>query len=153
MISSSAYSGQLSLLESITTSGSLSPQKQSQDPIGQKCIKCEEIKPLSCFDVFQTGGGIRNTCKGCRKEMSQLRNKLRKQNPTPPPGNCPICDKHTTTWILDHCHNTERFRGYICDRCNRGLGCFGDDPTCVQKALNYLSTNVDATRKIKDKFS
>ena len=86
--------------------------------------------------------------------MSNLRNKLRRQNPIPPPGSCPICGTHTTTWILDHCHTTDKFRGYICDRCNRGLGCFGDDPLCVKKALDYLSTTVDATQdQIKNSTS
>ena len=72
--------------------------------------------------------------------MSKLRANLRKRHPVPAPGPCPICGKHTETWVLDHCHTTNQFRGYICDRCNRGLGCFGDDKETVEKALNYLST-------------
>ena len=131
---------QLSLLGSITNVGSQSKQTLSLGPIGQKCIKCSEVKPITCFDLYQTGGGLRNTCRTCRSEMSRLRHKLRKLNPPPLASSCPICQKHTEIWILDHCHTTDSFRGYICDRCNRGLGCFGDDFSTLQKALHYLST-------------
>jgi hypothetical protein len=117
-------------------------RKQRSEETGQKCIKCKEHKPFSAFDLFQTGGGIRNTCKTCRCEMSKLRNRLRKTHPVPAPGPCPICKNHTETWILDHCHTTEDFRGYICDRCNRGLGCFSDDSDIVVNALNYLSNDL-----------
>jgi len=137
---------QLNLLGNITTCAVPFPPTLSQAVTGQRCIKCNEVKALSSFDVYQTGGGIRNTCKTCRAEMSQLRSKLRKLFPPPPPGSCPICGNHTTTWILDHCHTTDSFRGYICDRCNRGLGCFGDDPERVLKALTYLSTSRYATK-------
>ena len=71
----------------------------------------------------------------------KLRAKLRKENPTPKPGKCPICDTYTTRWVLDHCHDTHTFRGYICDPCNLGLGKLKDDPTIVAKALKYLQTN------------
>ena len=119
--------------------------KPKSEPTGQKCIKCEEHKPLTAFDLYQTGGGIRNTCKKCRTGMSQLRARLRKVNPPPPPGPCPICTNHTDTWILDHCHTEDSFRGYICDRCNRGLGCFGDDPGRVLAAHIYLKEHTSRT--------
>jgi len=131
---------QLSLLGSIINVGSQSKQTLSQELTGQKCIKCLLVKPINCFDLFQTGGGLRNTCRSCRSEMSRLRNKLRKSNPPPPASACPICNNHTKVWILDHCHTTDSFRGYICDRCNRGLGCFGDNYETLKKAMLYLST-------------
>jgi len=73
---------------------------------------------------------------------SALRRKLKKQNPPPPPGLCPICEKHTEAWVLDHCHDTDQFRGYICSQCNLGLGCFDDQPSIVAKALSYLIDEV-----------
>ena len=146
MTLSSASCGQQLTLESITTYVSQLQPTPSQAVTGQKCIKCNEVKSLESFDLFQTGGGIRNTCRSCRSEMSKLRTQLRKTNPVPAPGACPICEKRTETWILDHCHTTNAFRGYICDRCNRGLGCFGDSPLTVKKALDYLSTTVHGTQ-------
>jgi hypothetical protein len=79
--------------------------------------------------------------------MSALRGKLRKFNPPPQPGACPICGDHTSTWILDHSHVSNSFRGYICDRCNRGLGCFRDDQNIVQKAFDYLNASTEIKNK------
>lgn len=70
--------------------------------------------------------------------MSRLRSKLRKQNPPPPPGPCPVCERHTESWVLDHNHLTESFRGYICNSCNLGFGKFNDDPEILKRALIYL---------------
>ena len=42
----------------------------------------------------------------------------------PIPGDCPACGRHTTKWVLDHDHKTDKFRGYICDSCNVAFGKF-----------------------------
>ena len=128
---------QLQLLENTTTCESQSPPKPKSETPGQTCTKCNKTKLLTEFDFFQTGGGRRTTCKACRTYMTKVRSSLRKLNPPPPSGPCPICSSHTETWILDHCHHTDSFRGYICDRCNRGLGCFQDDIHKLTNALNY----------------
>jgi len=71
--------------------------------------------------------------------LSRLRAKLKSENPPPAAGNCPICDNHTETWILDHCHFTNQFRGYICNNCNLALGRFNDDEKMLRKAIDYLN--------------
>jgi len=43
--------------------------------------------------------------------------------------------------VLDHCHDTDTFRGYICKHCNDGLGGFKDDlwfNMSVQDAINMI---------------
>lgn len=40
--------------------------------------------------------------------------------------------------MLDHCHETGEFRGYICDKCNVGLGKFDDDPSLLWQAMMYI---------------
>lgn len=39
---------------------------------------------------------------------------------------------------IDHCHSTGKVRGLLCQRCNHGLGHFGDDPQALIKAVLYL---------------
>ena len=39
---------------------------------------------------------------------------------------------------LDHCHETGKFRGWLCNKCNRGLGYFGDSIAGLEQALAYL---------------
>lgn len=39
---------------------------------------------------------------------------------------------------LDHCHETNQFRGWLCGKCNRGLGLLGDTLQSVRAAYEYL---------------
>lgn len=55
---------------------------------------------------------------------------------------CAICvGPPTARWnrlYLDHNHQTGKVRGLLCDRCNRGLGLFGDNAARIANALIYL---------------
>jgi hypothetical protein len=57
-------------------------------------------------------------------------------------GACAICKRKPEKKFLavDHCHATDRIRGLLCDRCNRGIGFFGDDPKTLRRAARYLTT-------------
>lgn len=43
---------------------------------------------------------------------------------------------------LDHCHETGKFRGWLCGKCNVGLGMFRDSPVLLQLAVEYLKRSV-----------
>tara|TARA_B100001939_G_scaffold348108_1_gene372722 strand:- start:2803 stop:3261 length:459 start_codon:yes stop_codon:yes gene_type:complete len=103
------------------------------------CKTCGEEK-LDCEFVKADGQhrATRNRCKDCHKKQSDLRKKLRKENPPPDAGICPICQHHTDKWVLDHCHTNETFRGYICTSCNSGIGLLHDDPDILIRASEYL---------------
>ena len=60
---------------------------------------------------------------------------LAKQN-----GVCAICNnKCTKALAADHDHVTGKFRGLLCNSCNRGLGYLKDDIKIITKALEYLN--------------
>lgn len=59
--------------------------------------------------------------------------------PRPIPDACECCGKPCVkTLSLDHCHETGTFRGWLCSRCNLGIGKLGDTVEAVEKALLYL---------------
>lgn len=55
---------------------------------------------------------------------------------------CAICKSDTPNggngWSTDHCHATGKVRGVLCVKCNRGLGCYNDNPELLRDAAAYL---------------
>jgi hypothetical protein len=57
-------------------------------------------------------------------------------------GCCAICGTLPTpdrSLCVDHCHSTNKVRGLLCDKCNRILGQWNDDPAVFNRAISYLS--------------
>jgi Recombination endonuclease VII len=54
------------------------------------------------------------------------------------PDKCELCGGAEFRIVFDHCHATEEFRGWICDRCNRVLGLVKDDPVLLRNMAEYL---------------
>lgn len=54
-------------------------------------------------------------------------------------GRCGICQRDDI-WrlVVDHCHETGKVRGLLCDRCNQAIGALGDCAESVERALRYL---------------
>ena len=61
-------------------------------------------------------------------------------------GVCAICRKPENKTIngkllrlaVDHCHDTGKVRGLLCQACNRGIGCFSHDSQTLRSAIEYL---------------
>lgn len=61
-------------------------------------------------------------------------------------GRCRICGRAETVvrkgtvcnLSVDHCHDTGRVRGLLCNNCNRAIGLLGDDPATMADAVEYL---------------
>lgn len=60
-------------------------------------------------------------------------------------GKCAICGNYPSEGrnkdsrlAVDHCHETGKIRGLLCQKCNTGIGLLGDTKESLLKALKYL---------------
>ena len=122
------------------------------------CSKCGEEKMVCDFngntagtDGFDKDGYRlrRPECKDCTKKVAQGKNIAKKiaekegiSFKAPEGTLCEICKKPATKGnkiVFDHCHESETFRGYLCNTCNRSIGCLGDDIPSILRVINYLN--------------
>ena len=47
--------------------------------------------------------------------------------------------------VFDHCHKSEKFRGWICDNCNTTLGRCKDNPAILRELADYIERHNVAT--------
>ena len=125
-------------------------EKQDKEQESVVCIKCDIEQPVEHFSVMQSGE-IKRTCKSCKSGHKSILKKLRRQNVYPDDDYvCPICKRNIEemskygqlrmkSWVLDHCHKTNTFRGWVCHHCNTGLGGFSDCLTKLKNAVIYLT--------------
>ena len=129
------------------------------------CTKCGEDKPrnLEVYPIHKKSiDGLDSWCRKCRatyrSEINRGRfrgqlldeevRELKKQKL------CDICGKENSGGnknckhigeikglVMDHNHNTGKFRGMLCHHCNRGLGNFYDNISNMEKAILYLKEN------------
>jgi hypothetical protein len=136
-------------------------------PDEKPCTKCGIVKPRSEFYARYLKGVargrylyIRSDCKLCAiKAHSELSKKHRhrwnlKYNYgvtlaeyeamfEAQGGRCAICrglppENRKTRLAVDHCHDTKKIRGLLCDACNRGIGYFKDSPELLRTAIAYV---------------
>lgn len=100
------------------------------------CNLCGESKDLSEFYKNHFNADRRsNTCKPCYSGRELLKNRLKEGFNMFKPRNCECCGK-ATELDLDHCHQTNSFRGFICHSCNKTLGVAGDNyDACLKRGL------------------
>jgi len=57
------------------------------------------------------------------------------------PDECQTCNNKCSTGkalSVDHWHTTNRFRGFLCRKCNVALGLVGDNKETLKKMIKYL---------------
>ncbi len=59
------------------------------------------------------------------------------------PNQCELCSMLGEIFF-DHSHQTGKFRGWICRRCNFALGQVKDDIQLLKLMINYLETNEES---------
>ena len=92
------------------------------------------------------------------KELSNVKKAILKNHPRPAYGEkCAICTKPvyknkasvpdgidgTWGWQCDHDHDTGEFRGWLCKKCNTGMGALGDNLESMLRAVQYLAKQDD----------
>ena len=102
------------------------------------CSKCQQKKPATDFRRYGIAKlKTRSECKECESIQGRFKrdaHKVAGKNP----GRCHCCQKETQDLVVDHCHNTGVFRGWLCRNCNTGIGKLGDTCESLVDALNYL---------------
>lgn len=102
------------------------------------CTYCGKRKNKKSFPKHSMyKDNLDNRCRHCVKKHSKIRNKLHKEAPIKPEV-CECCGKVPYKWCLDHDHNDDSFRGWLCEPCNTGIGKLGDNLNGLIKATNYL---------------
>ena len=129
------------------------------------CIKCNTRQPIDQFNAMKYANSqtdkkteIKRTCSTCIRNQSSLVKDLKRKHPYPNKEyKCPICERgideigkygqpRLQNWVLDHCHETLTFRGWVCHHCNVGLGGFKDSLTRLKKAVIYLTKHENKKR-------
>ena len=129
------------------------------------CLRCQERKPISDFGQSKRKNGslVRSSyCRSChstittenrKKRFGTIRNYWLQRRygitsqeaelmAAGKDGVCPICRKRRAT-VVDHCHQTGRVRGLLCDGCNSAIGIIGDTKEALSRAVAYLSDTAE----------
>lgn len=119
----------------------------------KRCNRCKEYKNFSDFFSHPTTpSGCGAYCKPCdilkRKEHSlktkygitleQYHQKMSSQDNKCAICRCSLNSLGTHQVNTDHNHNTNVFRGILCDGCNRAIGLIKDNPETAQRMAGYL---------------
>ena len=113
--------------------------RNNQRPDNRTVVDCKfcgrEFERRRCDKVYCSV-----SCKttGCMWERQGLELPL-----YPKPDTCECCGDQPKGRSLhaDHDHATKKFRGWLCHRCNTGIGSLGDSVGGVEQALAYLSSS------------
>lgn len=119
----------------------------------KKCSKCHETLSLSYFNGNTSGADAFNRdgyrlrrpeCRNCtsiaaagKSAAAATAKRLGMSTKAPEGTPCELCGD-TDSIVFDHDHDTNTFRGWLCDSCNRSIGGLGDDVSGLVTALNYL---------------
>jgi protein-arginine kinase activator protein McsA len=105
------------------------------------CKECDQILPITEFRARGEGAGQKKRfytiCKTCERESYYVRKKIRAECP-PKPESCESCGEKTNHLHLEHCHETNKFRGWVCEDCNTSIGRAGDNVTGILHILKYM---------------
>tara|TARA_R110002167_G_scaffold71719_2_gene202249 strand:- start:34 stop:438 length:405 start_codon:yes stop_codon:yes gene_type:complete len=112
--------------------------KRSPDNLGYTCKVCSKTKNAQYYIDNKTKFKVYNLSKNYGVSQEDFIALLKEQD-----SRCKICGVNTLeesgkTLHLDHCHDSGKVRGLLCQTCNTGLGHFRDNVSNLKKAIKYL---------------
>lgn len=121
------------------------PCKRGHDPctrnLNSECMQCKALRDDGRTPYYKARDAVRSA----NVEYRAMR--AGSTVPTRPiPTHCEWCGdppRQGRSLCLDHCHRTGRFRAWLCDDCNHGIGKFKDDP----KLLRNVADKIEAFNK------
>ncbi len=127
------------------------------------CNICFVLKPEDEFQINQTDAKGRKTrrpsCNICRQDIDRrsIPSREKKEAKSLRPQKrtlwrCPICRKMgivgvNVKVVADHDHYAGRWRGFLCDSCNTGLGRFKNGENYLRNAIAYLQNHENSNKR------
>ena len=147
-LNSTLNSRQLELASSITQGLKLT-QNPSRERPGRKyteCIYCgHETRPPSWSEKYQKFCHHK-TCHTCQYMWDNHKFRLTPEDRVlldSAPW-CQICGTQDNLHI-DHCHETNTIRGYLCSNHNTAIGLLGENINLFHLAIDYLTPTYENT--------
>jgi hypothetical protein len=114
------------------------------------CSKCKQTKTVDDFN-FKQGNIPYSYCKDCNNKASSKFYKEKSRFSkygitkedydkllTTQENKCGGCNLEMVTPYIDHCHQTGKVRGLLCQSCNTALGLVKDSPETLKNLIEYL---------------
>ena len=84
---------------------------------------------------------LNSACRPCHNHRTAVVAKLKLKHIHPEAGTPCECCGRISKLFLDHTHNDDKFRGWICRECNSGIALLGDSVESLKRALVYLEAS------------
>tara|TARA_R110000822_G_scaffold57719_1_gene144845 strand:- start:1 stop:429 length:429 start_codon:yes stop_codon:yes gene_type:complete len=91
------------------------------DTENRLCTKCDTNKPTSNFYKSGVGNILRGNCIECYQKSNNMRGRLQRGFASLKTDHCECCGKLCDTQ-MDHDHDLDAFRGFVCLSCNLTMG-------------------------------
>lgn len=123
----------------------------------KQCSMCKQDLPTHCFAKEGSKGYLRYECRECAKKQGRVVSKIKKTAPAISKDHkCFICERTAdelstygknkkSVWVADHNHATEKFRDWLCHKCNMGLGNLADSIDRCKRAVEYLEKHSESS--------
>lgn len=111
------------------------PENTGKDGKGRCCRTCKRSR----FNIWlEEDGNKERRAKYWKFWRYGLTPEAYKELYETQKGKCAIPSCPNLIEHIDHDHITNKVRGLLCQKCNRGLGHFHDNPTLLREAASYL---------------